>query len=144
MPGLFELGLDLPVVRATGGFMDRPLAWYHRAFGFGDYGRKNRPRNDFLYDIRKDGMPLIEGDNDRTGFGDTRVTVKRKIVEGSTALSVLADVELPTGNARVGYGNGSVDAGIALLLDQDLTPEARMYANAGVVAPGRSQGASDR
>ena len=136
LPGLFEAGLDLPVIRATAGFMDRPLAWYHRAFGFGDYGRKKRPRNDFMYQAGKDGLPLIEGDNDRTGFGDVRVSVKRKLLEGSTAVSLLADLELPTGNARVGYGNGSFDAGIALLLDRELSPEARLYGNLGAKAPG--------
>jgi hypothetical protein len=136
LPGLFELGLDLPVIRATGGFMDRPLAWYHRAFGFGDYGRKDRPRNDFLYQAGRDGSPVIEGDNDRTAFGDVRLSVKRKLLEGGTAISLLADVELPTGNARVGYGNGSYDAGIALLLDRELTAEARLYANLGAKAPG--------
>jgi hypothetical protein len=136
LSGLFEVGLDVPVIRATGGFMDRPLAWYHRAFGFSDYGRKDRPRNAFVYQAGKDGLPLIEGDNDRTGFGDARVTVKGKLLQGSTALSLLADLELPTGNARVGYGNGSFDGGIALLFDRELTPEARLYANLGAKAPG--------
>jgi hypothetical protein len=136
IPGLFELGVDVPVLRATAGFMDRPLAWYHRTFGFPDYGRSTRPRNDFLYDIRKDGAPLIEGDNDRIGFGDVRLTVKKKLIEGGTVVSILGNVELPTGNARVGYGNGSVDTGFAMLLDQDLGPDARLYANLGAVFPG--------
>ncbi len=136
-PGLFEIGIDLPVLRATAGFMDRPLAWYHRAFGFPDYGRNTRPRNDFLYDIKKNGAPLIEGDNDRVGFGDVRVTVKRKVIAGARfAAGILADVELPTGNARVGYGNGSPDAGAALLLSYDLSDDARLYADLGVVFPG--------
>ncbi len=137
LPGLFELGLDVPVLRATGGFLDRPLSWYHDTFGFGDYGRSKRPYNEFLYDIRKDGQPVIEGDSDQAGFGDVRLTAKKKLLEGATAMSVLADVELPTGNARIGYGNGSLDAGIALLLDQELTADLRLYANAGGVLPGK-------
>ncbi len=136
LPGLFELGLDVPVARATAGFLDRPLAWYHRAFGFGDYGRSKRPRNGFLYDIRRNGEPVIEGENDRTGFGDVRLALKRKLIESGPVVSLLADLELPTGNARIGYGNGSLDAGMALLLDYDLSAEARMYANAGAVVPG--------
>jgi hypothetical protein len=35
-PGLFEAGLDLSLLRATSGFMDRPLSEYHRTFGFPD------------------------------------------------------------------------------------------------------------
>ncbi len=136
IPDLFEVGIDIPVVRATAGFMDRPLAWYHRTFGFPDYGRNTRPNNDFLYDIRKDGAPVIEGENDRDGFGDVRLTVKKKITESDPVVSVLADVELPTGNARVGYGNGSIDTGVALLLDKDLGAETKLYANLGAVFPG--------
>ncbi len=136
VPGLFEIGVDVPVVRATAGFMDRPLAWYHRAFGFPDYGRSTRPRNEFLYDIRKDGAPLIEGDNDRTGFGDARLTLKKKVADGDPVISVLADVELPTGNARVGYGNGSVDWGLAALLDKNIGADMKFYANLGAVFPG--------
>jgi hypothetical protein len=138
LPGLFEIGIDVPVLRATGGFMDRPLAWYHRAFHFGDYGRSSRPRNDFLYDIRLNGRPVVEGDSDRVGFGDVRVTAKRGLVtRGGFKAAVLVSEELPTGNARVGYGNGSYDTGIALLLDQDLADNARLYANAGAVFPGK-------
>lgn len=136
LPGLFEIGVDVPVVRATAGFMDRPLALYHRAFGFGDYGRSKRPNNVFLYEVTKDGAPVIIGDNDRTGFGDVRLTLKKKVMEADPVISVLADVELPTGNARDGYGNGSVDSGIALLLDKNIGSESRLYANFGVVFPG--------
>ncbi len=136
IPELFEIGVDVPVVRATAGFMDRPLAWYHRAFGFPDYGRSSRPNNDFLYDIKKDGAPVIEGDNDRAGFGDVRLTLKKKIRGTDPVISVLADLELPTGNARVGYGNGSVDSGLAMLLDKDLGTETKLYANLGAMFPG--------
>ena len=136
IPSLFEIGVDVPVLRATGGFMDRPLAWYHDTFGFPDYGRSSRPYNEFLYEIKRNGAPLIEGDNDRVGFGDVRLTLKKKIVESDPIISILADVELPTGNARVGYGNGSVDSGVAVLLDKELGGNSIFYANLGAVFPG--------
>jgi hypothetical protein len=59
VPGGLELGVDLPFLRATTGFLDRPLAWYHRVFGFSDYNRSSRPDNAFLYELRRDGMPVI-------------------------------------------------------------------------------------
>ncbi len=135
-PGLFEAGLDLPLLRATSGFMDRPLAEYHRTFGFPDYGRSERPENEFLYDVRRDGLPVVKGVHDRTGFGDARLTLKRVITATDPAISLLADVELPTGDARIGYGNGSVDTGVALLLDKDIGRASRLYANLGAVFPG--------
>ncbi len=135
-PGFFEAGVDLPVLRATAGFLDGPLSSYHRAFGFPDYGRSERPKNEFLYVIQKDGAPLIEGENDRVGLGDLRLTLKKKLSEVDPVISVLADLELPTGNANIGYGNGSVDAALALLLDKDLGQDGRLYANLGTVFPG--------
>jgi hypothetical protein len=136
IPGLFELGVDVPVERAAQGFLDRPLAWLHQNLGTGDYGRHTRPYNDFLYEVKRDGMPVIEGDNGRTGFGDVRLTLKKKIMGTDPVVSILADLELPTGNARVGYGNGSVDSGVAMLLDMDLGAETKLYANLGAVFPG--------
>jgi len=136
VPGIFEIGLDLPVLRATSGFMDRPVAWYHQTFGFPDYGRSERPYNEFLYEVQRDGEPLIEGVNDRAGLGDVRLTLKRKIIGADPVVSVMADVELPTGNARIGYGNGSVDTAVALLLDEDFGTQSRLYVNLGAVFPG--------
>lgn len=137
MPGLFEAGLDLPVIRTTGGFMDRPLAWYHRAFGFPNYGRNKRPQNHFLYELKKDGLPLIEGDNGEAGFGDARVSLKKKIIENARLVaSLLGEVEFPTGNAKVGHGSGSLDTGLGILLDYDINESVRMYGNLGVAYPG--------
>ena len=48
----------------------------------------------------------------------------------------MADVELPTGNACIGYGNGSVDTGIAVLLDKNLGSKSKLYTNLGAVFPG--------
>jgi hypothetical protein len=136
MPGLFELGVDVPLVRATGGFLDRPLAWYHRAFGFPDYNRSDRPQNHFLYEIRRNGALLIRGENDRAGVGDMRVTFKKTIMEIPVTAGLLAAFELPTGNARIGYGNGSLDSSLAFLLDYHLNGDTLLSGNVGVVFPG--------
>jgi hypothetical protein len=136
MSGLFEVGIDVPILRAISGFLDYPLESYHKAFGFEDYGRSSRPHNEFLYEVKKDGATLIEGINNRTGFGDVRFTIKKKMIENDPVISLMADIELPTGNAKIGYGNGSVDAGIAALLDKNLGTKTKLYANLGAVFPG--------
>jgi len=136
MPGGIELGVDLPFVRATAGFLDRPLAWYHRASGFGDYNRSSRPDNAFLYEVRRSGIVVIMGENDKAGIGDVRFTGKKQLLTDDLTVSVMGTVELPTGDAKVGYGNGSVDAGVALLMDRRLGQDAVWYANLGAVFPG--------
>ena len=63
---LVEIGIDIPLLSFSGGFMDGFLDSYHGAFGFPDYGRSNRPLNDFLYEVRRDSDLVIKG---KTGIG---------------------------------------------------------------------------
>ncbi len=133
---LFELGIDIPVLSFNSGFMDGFLKSYHNAFGFSDYGRSERPSNSFLYEVRRNGVLVIKGEGGGVGIGDIRLTAKRALLSGDPAVSVVADVELPTGSASKGYGNGSIDAGVGLLVDKKLSEKIKGYLNLGVVFPG--------
>ena len=135
-----EIGLDVPVIRPSGGFFDRPLEQWHDLLKAGDYGRSERPMDAFLYDIRFRDQPVIIGVNDRTGLGDVRMTIKYALRKGSPALSFMAGLEAPTGDARTGYGNGSYDSSAAVLLDADLFEQYHLTANAGVTLPGDLKG----
>lgn len=135
-----EFDMDVPVLTIGGGFMDGFLSDYHSAFGFPDYGRSARPDNEFLYEVRRDGNLIIKG---RSGIrlGDIRLAVKKHLITSdSFGLSIKGDVELPVGNAKEGFGNGSIDAGLALLLDKRITDSIMTYANLGVVFPGDVRG----
>ena len=135
-----ELGLDIPFLRPTAGFLDRPLANFHDALGTGDYGRHERPYNEFLYELLYQGMPVIIPESDKAGIGDVRVTVKRVVNDAKPLVSLMANVELPTGDAKTGYGNGSIDAAFAVLVDLDMGNRYRGYGNVGVVVPGDLKG----
>ncbi|NTW60514.1 MAG: DUF3187 family protein, partial [Nitrospirae bacterium] len=115
-----ELGLDIPMIRPTAGFLDRPLDNFHDALGTGDYGRSARPYNEFLYEVLYHGKPVIIPESDKAGIGDVRMTVKRVVSDARPLVSLMANIELPTGDAKTGYGNGSVDAAFAVLVDLDL------------------------
>jgi hypothetical protein len=49
---------------------------------------------------------------------------------------VKVDVELPTGDAKRGFGNGSFDGGAAVLIDQQLSERAKLYGMGGIVLTG--------
>ncbi len=137
---LFEFNLDVPVLIFGGGFMDSPLEDYHDTFGFNDYGRSNRPHNEFLYEVRRDGDMVIEGKSG-TRMGDIRLAAKRALISSdSYTLSVKGDVEIPVSDAKKGYSNGSVDAGISILLDKKISDRTMTYWNLGVVFPGDVRG----
>jgi len=136
-----EFDMDVPVLVIGGGFMDSFLEDYHRTFGFGDpYGRSQRPNNEFLYEVRRDGDLIIKGKSG-TRLGDIRLALKKSLLasDGFT-FSVKGDVELPVGNAKEGYGNGSLDAAVSVLLDKKITDSIMTYWNLGAVFPGDVRG----
>ncbi len=143
---LLELGMDVPVLGFSDGFMDGFLISYHDTFSFSGYKRNNRPRNEFLYEVRRNGNLVVEG---KTGIwlGDIRLTVKKPLISlasrsgsDSLNLSVKADLELPTGRAKRGYGNGNFDTGVSVLLDKSLSDSVMTYWNFGAVFPGDVKG----
>lgn len=135
-----EFDADVPLLIIGGGFMDGLLADYHNAFGFPDYGRSARPENEFLYEVRRDDNLIIKGKSG-VRLGDIRLAVKKPLITSEGfGLSVKGDVELPVGDAKEGYGNGSMDASIALLMDKSITDRIMTYANLGAVFPGDVRG----
>jgi hypothetical protein len=135
-----EVGIDIPLASFNSGFMDGFLNSYHEAFGFPDYGRSNRPDNEFLYDVRREGVPIIDGSGGRITIGDIRLSVKKPILYGDPTISIKGDLEFPTGDAEAGYGNGSIDAGIAILFDKKVSDNVKTYLNIGAVFPGDLKG----
>lgn len=141
--GLFELGIEVPVLSTESGFLDGFLDSYHQAFGLPDYGRSERPANSFLYEVRKDGKLAVSGRNGRIGIGDIRLTAKREILTSDPAISIGAEVEFPTGDAGDGYGSGSIDTGFTLLIDKKISETFMTYWNAGVILPGKLSARED-
>ena len=135
-----EIGLDVPFLRPTEGFLDRPLADFHDALGTKDYNRHERPYNTFLFEVLYQGRPVILPEAGKAGIGDMRLTFKQEVIEGFPLVSVMGSIEFPTGDAKTGYGNGSYDASLAVLGDINLGKKYRGYGNAGAVFPGALKG----
>jgi hypothetical protein len=137
---VFEFGLDIPVLIIGSGFMDGFLEDYHETFGFGDYGRSQRPNNEFLYEVRKDGELIIEGKSG-TRLGDIRVSLKAPLIASDAFnVSIKGDLEIPVSSAKQGFSNGSLDAGASILIDRSITEKIVTYWNFGVVFPGDVRG----
>jgi hypothetical protein len=137
---MFEINLDLPVLIIGAGFMDGFLADYHDTFGFADYGRSARPHNAFLYEVRRDGRLIIKGSSSAK-LGDIRLAVKKKLMTADNLhLSVKGDIEIPVSSPKQGFSNGSIDAGVAFLIDKKITDSLMAYLNLGAVFPGDVRG----
>jgi hypothetical protein len=137
---IVEFDMDVPVIFYSDGFMDGFLDSYHSTFGLPDYGRSSRPHNEFLYEVRRDGRLVVEGKTGM-GLGDIRISLKRPLISSNGFnLSVKGDVELPSGRAKKGYGNGNVDMGISILADKSISDAVMTYWNFGAVFPGDVKG----
>ena len=57
-----------------------------------------------------------------------------------TGSDVDNDIEIPVSDAKKGYSNGSLDAGISLLFDMSISDSTVTYWNLGAVFPGDVRG----
>jgi hypothetical protein len=136
-----EVGIDIPVLAFTSGFLDGLLNSYHEAFGLPDYGRPSRPENEFLYQVIRNGAPVIVGSNGTIGLGDVRLSLKKALLtEEDPVISLKVEVELPTGDAKQGFGNENVDAALSLLLDKEIGQKVQAHLNIGIAVPGHYKG----
>src|SRR3989338_35576 len=68
-----ELGIEVPFVSFNAGFMDGVVNGFHGLFGFSSYGRQNRPNNDFLYEVKRNGVTIVKGESGQFGLADIRL-----------------------------------------------------------------------
>lgn len=136
--GLFDrlsLGLDLPLVSMNGGFLDDFLKDFHDTFSFPNYGRGNRPDNEFLYVIRTENRDWFDSDAGGIHLADSVLTAKLRLA-GATAspfaVSLAYSLKLPTGDEENGFGSGNFDHGI-FLLSRFQWGQAAFYVNPGYI-----------
>jgi hypothetical protein len=138
-----EASLDIPLISHTDGFLDGFLDAYHGAFGFRDYGRSERPMNEFLFEVFREGKEVMRGESGRIGFGDLRVGLKKVVYSQDPYVSVYGFLSLPTGNPDRGFGSGSFSGGGAVLVNKALSGRLTGYLNAGYVLQGDLEAEED-
>jgi hypothetical protein len=111
----FLVGIRIPMVSMTDGFMDKPLEWYHKSLGLPNYGKEERPKDEFAYNITKDGQSWFEAKEgglnllDSTFFTQINlIDLKKKI---PTRIGLTYEVKLPVGDETSGFGSGAWDHG---------------------------------
>ncbi len=113
-----ELGIDVPMWVAGGGFLDGFIEGYHSTFGFPNGGRELAPRNRLLYDYRKDGQTLLHLERSGQGLGDIRFTGGWQVyssTDQNRQVALRAALKLPTGDTDALFGSGSVDLALWLM-----------------------------
>jgi len=124
------------LVSMNDGFLDSFLESYHDAFNFPNYGRENRPKNEFGYSVSYMGKKWFDGKAGGLRMADSLVSAKYSVLEERKALpvnaSLLYTLKIPLGDADSGYGSGHFDHGF-FLLSQTVVRPIVIYLNAGYV-----------
>jgi hypothetical protein len=90
--------------------------------------------------VRRDNILVVKGRNGRIGIGDIRLAFKTLLLKADPAVSLQASIEFPSGDAEAGFGNGSIDTGLAIMMDKNFGEKLKSHLNFGVVFPGDLNG----
>ena len=112
----WRLRLNLPLIRDSGGALDRLIDRWHGWFGLPRGDRPNHPRNqlDYAY-LDRSGTPGPRLAQSHSGIGDAAAELGWYAIDTPAhTLSVWAGVEAPTGSAGQLSGDGAWDAALWL------------------------------
>jgi hypothetical protein len=120
----FEVGLDVPYVAESGGFLDGTVEGFHDTFGLGAGGRDMVPhdRLHFAYTGR-DGVDRFNINHANGGFGDIRLSGAFQLNGGdpanASAVALRGSIKMPTGKSGELHGSGSADFAFWLTAARD-------------------------
>jgi hypothetical protein len=111
-PG-FELGLTIPLLTNSGGFLDGFIEGFHDFFGFTQGARKSYPKDRLRYEYTRAGVDQVLVNEGSTGIGDIRLSGAWQVYsagrENPRQVALHGSIKLPTGNSHRLFGSGSTD-----------------------------------
>jgi hypothetical protein len=137
-----EVGIDVPLVAHSGGFLDGPIENWHDLWGLSN-SRRSGPRDqvDYRY-VSADGDSFRLSSSE-AGIGDVRLGAALRLGDPGRRRSyaLRAGIKLPTGDADTLLGSGATDYHLSLHADDRYSlagRELRVSALAGILLPGDS------
>lgn len=116
-----DLEVEVPILYAADGVLDRFVETWHDLLGFPGGGRSERERFAYEMEIEKDGRRIYHMEPYEPALGDVPVVVTHQIVEETSstpAVALRAGVDLPVGSESKGFGNGGFDWGGGVLAEK--------------------------
>jgi len=131
-----SVSVSIPFVSMNSGVLDPFLEVLHSTLGLPNYGRKERPQDEFAYHILENGKAWFTGRSGGSHVTDSTVSAKLSLYgekqTDTVTGSLLFRLKLPTGNAEHGFGSGGFDQGVFFLSRFLLDPLA-LYINPGIM-----------
>jgi len=119
--GRAELGVELPFLRHTSGFMDHFIEDFHTLFGTRQGKRDDFPSDEFGATYSNGEGAFFSTDEDGFHLADIPVTLKVNVLdpaEDDVGLALRGLLDLPTGNDDSGFGSGKLDGGAGIILEK--------------------------
>jgi len=136
-----EIGLEVPVIAHSRGFLDNFIEAWHDSFGLTNSQRNVTPSNSLNYQYRLNDTPIVTIDSAAQGLGDIRLFAARQLQKTTnSALSLHLSLKLPSGDADRLLGSGATDlsASLAHIKRNWLSPlQLTSFANAGLIYLGK-------
>ncbi len=114
-----EMGIEVPYISYSGGFLDGFIDSWHTTFGFPEGGRNQAPRNRLLVTYQRDQAEKLRMDHSSSGLGDLRFKAGLRLYEekrdGADGVALRASLKLPTGDSGLLHGSGSTDLALWLI-----------------------------
>ena len=129
----FEVGVAMPYVRHSGGFLDSIINDWHEFFGLPQGGRDAAPDDRLLYQLRE-GSAVITRNASSRGVGDVRIHLARGLEWGVGSTAARLTFKLPTGDLDRLTGSGGLDATASIHHERALSERVHVGAWLGVSA----------
>jgi hypothetical protein len=121
-----QLGIDIPWLQHSGGYLDSFIDGWHGLFGLPEGIRPKTPDDDLTYVYENDGVQVLQMNERQSGLGDIQFAMGLDLgAIGNSESSSLPsripwkltfNIKVPTGDVEKLTGSGSVDlaAGVGL------------------------------
>ena len=140
-----ELGIDLPLVAHTDGFLDNAIEGWHDLWGLSN-SRRGGPSNQLRFFYDGPMVSSYELTSQSFGVGDAQLTaavpLRRSGDPGATALALRSSIKLPTGDDEMLRGSGAFDFSVGIYASKSAVLAQRdldFSGFAGVLLPGEGE-----
>lgn len=134
-----RLRFRLPFVSHNAGSLDGFIDDFHSTFGFPEGERPNYSSDQLLFTYSINGTEVIRLDTSNQGIGDISIDAAYQLYSNAnTAGSIWTSIKLPTGDANLITGSGSLDASLWFSAESTLIEDWQHYYSLGLLVPGRS------
>lgn len=124
----FEVGLDVPYLSYSSGFLDSVIYNFHDLVGLSNSTRDG-PQDQFRLYMEQNGVMLFDATEPASGIGDVQVSAALRLGK----VTLRAGIKAPTGDPGKLTGSGAMDLSVGLYAGGAMTLLARDLSYSGFV-----------